>query len=1458
MTFSPTIQTFNGTHAAHSGSTSQNCACDFANDKLWMSDSSYLSRHQISDGTESAAATTTSIVSAGFNPGIMGWDNAGHVYAPVTISLNNGGLLQINGTSLALVQTAAYTSPHFTGGAIVSTGGADTMAASNNGSPIITSNNSTNYSQGNTYLSNIGWSGNNVGKVCPGKDGSGKSFLFISPGDNALTQQVTVKSVNTLGVGTTIGTIVPTDIDAAWSHINIAALCVDQTDGNPIGIFTGDTLPKLAKISASDASVLWVAGVPVVADSAGSQFSQSRIVNSRLAILNKSPNGVIIYNTTDGSTVDSYFTGMSGINIIGPQCYDDTIGAIILACNYNTTVGGPVPLNGSATGFTGWAALYVADAIAPPVPTGEPGTGRRWLAAITAVKSNRQLATQLVISGQPSGGSGGTGGTGGGDTGGGGGDTGGGGTTPPAPPPLTSITFSGTSIADTAPAGTLVGVLGAVVGQTPITFTVSNPKFQISGNQVLRSSTGTLTAGVAEVLNFTATDSTTPTPQTTNTATNGQGAFSVAVTPPSTFSLTLTLNNISTTTSQVAPHVTYCHPFADGDIPAGGSVTMTDSTGSPVTLQMDGVSTWPSGCVKWAVLSHACAETFAASSGKTYILGASVSAPDNTPNSGTWGANAAAWAATLAANSDFKTVHTGGDLGASVYTTSLNTIFSNYSARNPGWGTSYPTGGWEVTKKGKVCVEFHGWQFLKNDSSGKFHGHVRVDMLVKAWSPTGPFEIDVETSQGNIWDTITQSSVTSEKYGVKQGRVACNVQVKNGSTVLRYQGGASDPSSVTIPTAKFLTATSRLDYTGASLLPQQPFTLASTGTLPSGLLTNTVYHLAYMQGYVDQPFIAAHRCFVSLIEQNGTPPSWQASHPYNVGDWAFANSAYYLCTTAGTSAASGGPSGGGVDSDITDGTVHWTNISIPFTSQGSGTITASPIPMCFPSTGFSTADLLGDPIWSGTGTRPTMTVGHNFAYLCQSSKFMPALNAGVSTIAANSAIANFLPNQLAFGVQWYQSATGGGNNRIGLINNIAACAVYRPADPYYHYALIQGAHSFQNTVYRHMRDEMGGERLIGRNGTANSGVSYSGLTGLNLPGWVSDNKPGGVDGTIQTRGANKWSPWSYTNKDQSGLGGQYYADPTHMPMPSMVAYLKTGRCMFLEQAIDQAHIQQTMVYRGYQVLGGYEYYNLTNGSNQSTQLRGWAWAWRSLTRALFMCPDDHIYQPVLRDIYDDNLKYEAARITSVYPSQQVSVGIPEVLDHGGFDSKGHYAPWMLFFFIQVVALEKWGGGQTSAGATNIATISNFLANYWKIVQTSVHANAVNTISAYDLLYSSVNYSYGASVYTDPTTMWNASLANGLIDAYPRAILYDHDSPGYNFPVSGGGPESYINFAQFASTMHALAEPSNTIVENARALISAAISNRTGVPLAQGGFSNWSGTTAGVTFNQLSYAVFKGS
>src|SRR5215469_1638380 len=97
-----------------------------------------------------------------------------------------------------------------------------------------------------------------------------------------------------------------------------------------------------------------------------------------------------------------------------------------------------------------------------------------------------------------------------------------------------------------------------------------------------------------------------------------KGGATSSPSPPPTSLTTLTWNNITTSSSWTAPIVSYFQPFKDGDVPIGGSVTATDSLGAAVVVQMDQITSWPSGHMAGAVLTMPLSETYGAGVSKTY------------------------------------------------------------------------------------------------------------------------------------------------------------------------------------------------------------------------------------------------------------------------------------------------------------------------------------------------------------------------------------------------------------------------------------------------------------------------------------------------------------------------------------------------------------------------------------------------------------------------------------------------------------------------------------------------------------------------------------------------------------------------------------------------------------------------------------------------------------------------
>jgi hypothetical protein len=690
------------------------------------------------------------------------------------------------------------------------------------------------------------------------------------------------------------------------------------------------------------------------------------------------------------------------------------------------------------------------------------------------------------------------------------------------------------------------------------------------------------------------------------------------------WSLSLTLNNLDQSNSYAQPFVSYGHAFADGDIPASGSVTLTDSNGNPVVVQMDAVALWPSGSPRFVVLSHACAETFQPNASLTYQVGASTTAPNNQPASN-WGSSPEA---TLAANTNFLVEYSGFDAGVSTYTVSLNTILSKYPAFP--WGTHYPQGGWERTKVGPACIEWHAWQYLINDQTGKPHGYARCDIWLKAWSPNGPFEIDVRTSQPNMWNAISHNS---ERYNRNPGRWASLCAVKNGSNIIQYAGGPGDYRTTTIANANFDATTCQIQAPFNTLFPQQGIVFSSTGAVPTGLRAGRLYWLAYNGG--DNAYICTERGFAASIEM-GEAKQWQPNTSYSSGyggQYVINGNVIYVCVQSGTSGASGGPTG--VGRTIADGTCLWRNATAPFTDQGSGAITAYPINACFPSTAWLTGDAFGNPLWLGSGSRPPIFPGHDFNHLTTQSKFVPCYNINAGCQTTNQPLNVYAPNQNYGGILWYQATTGDGpsDQRIGYVDNWGVAAIYNPVDSFYVYSSIQSALCYNNAPFSYMTDERGGQPFAANDGPHKNGTPYRHLPPVQL-GFSAGNQP--------AFGVGNWVPWSPKAKDQSGHGGQYYVDSSHTPASWQRPYLKTGRTCFLDQGVHLGNVDCFMQYVNSATLGSTTYYCVPN-AGVGIQERAWAWALRSLCQAVYVIPAAHPFEPVLRDYYDDNAALHARR-----------------------------------------------------------------------------------------------------------------------------------------------------------------------------------------------------------------------
>lgn len=141
---------------------------------------------------------------------------------------------------------------------------------------------------------------------------------------------------------------------------------------------------------------------------------------------------------------------------------------------------------------------------------------------------------------------------------------------------------------------------------------------------------------------------------------------------------------------------------------------------------------------------------------------------------------------------------------------------------------------------------------------------------------------------------------------------------KTGSTNKLYAAGnlglydCTSKIDAPAPTVSFGTTTGEAGY-GA-------FTMATTPAGRFGLYTDEE------NGLFEYSETGAAWSQIPLSNQ----VAWTATTAYLVGDNVFNGTEDYVCTTAGTSAGSGGPTGTGVG--IVDGTVHWSSVRVHVTA----------------------------------------------------------------------------------------------------------------------------------------------------------------------------------------------------------------------------------------------------------------------------------------------------------------------------------------------------------------------------------------------------------------------------------------------------------------------------------------------------------------------------------------------
>lgn len=162
-------------------------------------------------------------------------------------------------------------------------------------------------------------------------------------------------------VFSTIGALLPSAIDAAWSHFTVVEGPVfDRTDGNVIiWCQTNDAVAHqkyVVKVSTSTGQVIWATFVADLPNGRpGLNFSN--VQNSTLLWMTN--NHLYTCTTSSGAVVQTTITGLTSNTTC---CSDDTNGALYAFGQYTGGGGSPAPLNATTTG-TFWYRLQGTGAI---------------------------------------------------------------------------------------------------------------------------------------------------------------------------------------------------------------------------------------------------------------------------------------------------------------------------------------------------------------------------------------------------------------------------------------------------------------------------------------------------------------------------------------------------------------------------------------------------------------------------------------------------------------------------------------------------------------------------------------------------------------------------------------------------------------------------------------------------------------------------------------------------------------------------------------------------------------------------------------------------------------------------------------------------------------------------------------------------------------------------------------
>jgi hypothetical protein len=707
--------------------------------------------------------------------------------------------------------------------------------------------------------------------------------------------------------------------------------------------------------------------------------------------------------------------------------------------------------------------------------------------------------------------------------------------------------------------------------------------------------------------------------------------------------------------------VTIDIPLAAGDIPAGSHIQIKSSSGADITTQEDGCSNWSQdGSRASCPVSFVQTDNIAPATAAIYRVYAVSGAPNHSPKLGT---------AEITANTDIvlKTNNGGlipnggrGPMEAGTWDLiSINYVLANcqqYGSAN-GYGTN-PRCGWDIVATGPNRYGIHAFQYARRESDGALHNWIRTDMWVDFWgSGTMPCvpgcSVSFYVSEPNSFGPIAGGTVG----GSVETAYVFGVQLMNGNNVISTNLGGPGDARVATVTFDHSAGTVSFPSNGWTMQAMGifPVSFSSTSSLPAGLSATKPYFFA------SSGAAAIFKLFDKQCGPAGNCPHVSAS-------------------------------------------------PVAFSTNGDGAITATPLTVISPFAGWMGADTGGQRFWIGTsGTAraaPPLLPGHEFGYLTQKSKATPPYIVSLSGSmmpAAGEGTLVYYPNSFFTQLAVDATGDGAGDDRIGYINRRGVIALMNPNDPDAYRASMVVAAGWQRMHMYHINENTG-LAVVMNNGPDKVGGKYPTL-GSDYP-----------DQRMYPYNAAPFMTPSNADENWEPIYESYsvWMEPSHMPMPQQVPFLKTGLPEWQFGMVMQANATVSQQMIGKQTINGTTYYRILapviacangdcSGGFQDNQTRGVAWGFRTLDQAYHFEPDASPLKPYLRDLLADNVNFHDDVATNVMTAAEKSLGYFWNDTHAG--GNGIYQWWQDDFLFQALAMNAWRGEFPHA----ISFVTNYFA-----------------------------------------------------------------------------------------------------------------------------------------------------